>query len=136
MTFTHHMNECASQLTNAIEGGIDYWAEGRNFKRVPKGEELSGFYNGCDIKPKDTGEGDPYPEGDPRNGWQTLTLDRVAEAIELILACDMIVDKRLVDTGIAQDIRANWADPEECRGDAETADCIIQVACFGEVVFG
>jgi hypothetical protein len=133
MTFTHHMNECANQLTNAIEGGITYWAIGRNFKRVPKGEEFEGFYMSCDLNPGATGEGDPYPKGDARNGWQHITLGRIAEAIERIL--DPALPK-LCRKDIIADIRLNWADPEACRGDAETADVIIQVAMFGEVVFG
>ena len=131
-TFTHHQNACASQLTTAIEGGINYWAKGRNFKRIPKDQEFAGFYLSCDIK-ADTGEGDAFPTGDKRNGWQHISQGRICEAIERILDPSL---PKLMRSEIIDDIRADWNDPDECRSDAETADCVMQIACFGEIVFG
>ena len=47
-----------------------------------------------------------------------------------------ITSGNLCGKHIRDDVVADLLDPDACRADAETADVIIQVALFGEVVFG
>lgn len=133
MKLTHAQQYCSDTLTTAIEGGITYWAKGRKFVRVPEFDAENALnYLACELKPK-TDEGPAFAEGDPRNSWKPVTLDTIETAVHLLMSDAGL---RLCRKDIIADIRLNWADPEACRGDAETADVIIQVAMFGEVVFG
>ena len=128
-----HKRFCSDTLTTAIEGGINYWALGRKFLRVDEdAEEMALCYLGCEIKP-DPAEGAAFDQGDKRNGWQAITLDSIAAAVALILSD---AGKGLLRKDIREDILIDWNDADACRSDAETADVIVQIALFGEIVFG
>ena len=115
---------CSDILTTAIEGGINYWAKGRQFKQAE-----NGFCTSCEIKPSGD-EGEPFPEGDIRNGWQVLDSAAIEVAVLRIIAGD------LCRKDIKETVILDWQDPDAFRSDAETADVIVQVALFGEIVFG
>ena len=48
----------------------------------------------------------------------------------------IINEQGLCAAYIREAILMDYVDPDSCRGDAETADVIVQVAMFGEIVFG
>lgn len=114
-------------LTCAIEGGINYWAIGRKFVTGD-----NDFYESCELKP-DPAAGEAFPDGDHRNKWQSVNVET------LLAACDLILSDagaKLCRQDIRADILADISDHDLCRSDAETADVIVQIAMFGEIVFG
>lgn len=119
---------CMDTLTTAIEGGINYWAEGREFVRQQGGEQ-DGYYISCELRPSDD-EGEAFEEGDKRNGWQ-----RVGPA-EIEAAMFKIAAGNLCGKHIRDDVVADLLDPGALPVVASTADVIIQIALFGEIVFG
>ncbi len=112
-------------LTTAIEGGINYWAEGRDFERQ---EDLD--YVSCELRPS-RGEGLAFEKGDKRNDWQKVGPAEIEAAMLRV-----INEKDLCAVYIREAILFDYLDPDSCRGDAETADVVIQIALFGEIVFG
>lgn len=132
---THHQQYCADIFSSALEGGINYWAVGRKFKRVPQSDpDWAGSYLSGELR-GNPDEGDAFPKGDPHNKWLPINLETIEAAIVKILAAQAS-GKGLVRADIAHDILIDWNDPDACRFDAETADSIIQIALFGEIVFG
>jgi hypothetical protein len=133
MILTHAQQYCSDTLTTAIEGGINYWAKGRKFKRIHESDAENGLnYLACELKPH-ADEGQAFADGDPRNNWKPVNLDTIETAIHLLMSDAGL---KLCRKDIVEDIRIDWADPDSCRSDAETADVIIQIALFGEIVFG
>lgn len=129
---TYHQELCSDTLDNAIEGGINYWAMGRKFQRAPQSHYRAGSYLACELKPN-SDEGAAFPDDDHRNDWQAIDLAKIEAAMVLLMSP---AGAKLCRKDIIEDIRTDWNDPDACRADAETADVIIQVALFGEVVFG
>ncbi len=129
---TPHQELCSDTLDNAIEGGINYWAVGRKFQRTPQDQERAGSYLACELKPNPD-DGAAFSDDDPRNDWQVIDLAKIEAAMVLLMSPAGV---KLCRKDIIEDIRADWSDPDACRSDAETADVIIQVALFGDVVFG
>ena len=128
----HKAMYCSDLLSAAIEGGIGYWAKGRRFQIGQKGTHLEGCYTQAELKPHND-EGPAFEDGDKRNDWQVIDLAKIEAAVELILA----PGAKLARQDIVDAIRADWADPAECyRFDAETGDVVVQIALFGEIVFG
>lgn len=111
-----------------FDGGSSYWAEARNIDVSGVGpSDLVSF----DIRPH-RHEGLPFTKGDPRNGWKTITPEVVEQAIQKIIAPGAkLVNERHVST-ISDAYRLRDAGVT----DIEDADVIIQIAAFGEIVFG
>lgn len=109
-------------LTTAIEGGINYWAMGQNAVRE---EDLT--YISCELRPAEQA----FEKGDKRNAWQKVGPAEIEAAMLRI-----INEQGLCAAYIREAILMDYVDPDSCRGDAETADVIVQVAMFGEIVFG
>ena len=126
------MDDMEDILTTAFEGGINYWAmldnttpeweKAREQVRERKEPKESIFYsevalqvllNGDSIKFEDAEE-----EEDSDN-W-LLNLENFKKGCTLYEQDRGSLTKKL----------------EECSFDAEEADCLIQYAMFGEVVFG
>ena len=112
-------------LTTAIEGGINYWAMGRNFER-----EEDSAYATCELRPH-RDEGLPFEKGDPRNDWKRVGPEEIEAAMLRI-----INEPGLCAAYIREAVLLDYIDPDSCRGDADTADVVIQIALFGEIVFG
>ena len=104
-------------MCSALEGGITYWC--RKAKVV--GEYLGEYASeqisrGGTLKLYDAEEDEVYE----------LTLEKLLEGIKLA-----------VDGNYYDDY--DWCDGktiDTCQVDAEVADCIVQLALFGEIVFG
>jgi hypothetical protein len=111
-------------LCIAVEGGISYWAEGKDFVR-----DADLNYVSCKLRPS-RDEGLPYEKGDPRNDWKHVDAG-VIEAAVL-----RVINENLCSSGIREWILSDYLDPNSSSIDAEAADVIVQIALFGEVVFG
>ena len=107
-------------MTTAVEGGIDYWAVIRNLKRDGELNVLS-----FDVRDSE----------DRTANWEQVDADRVQAAIDHIVAGSV---KNGVGDHIVDPIKGAIADPENMGVyiDADVADCIVQVAAYGEIVFG
>ncbi len=116
---------CHDILTTAIEGGINYWARGRNFERD---SELN--YLSCELEPHNE-EGPAFECDDPRNFWQKVDAEKILVAVNKIIA-----ENDLCSSGIRDCVTLAARDSDACHLDAECCDVIIQVAMFGEIVFG
>lgn len=116
--------DCAAIIDTAMTD-TGYWAEGRNI--VVNGEEAE--IESIAIRPHRR-EGIPFPNGDPRNDWQTITPQRIASTLADIMASNKAptwLRVRLVE----------MVDQGDLAGaDAEEADCILQLCMFSEIVFG
>lgn len=110
-------NDIETIMVNGMEGGIGYWAmldnSGEQWNEKPKDIPLSQWATKLliDGKPvrfmdRETGQYLPY-----------LTLSRLLQ-------------------GYTQNIHERSWDADLENGDATTADCIIQYAIFGKLVFG
>lgn len=68
---------------------------------------------------------------DARDDWQTIDLERMADAIVKIGTGTVEISDDGRDT-----ISEACLDADAGMIDADLADCILQVAAFGEIVFG
>lgn len=125
----HRVQYCADLLSSALEGGSGYWARVRDVEFGAAGTAQEGEYVACKIKPDD---GPVFDDGDPRNDYQRIDLAKMAEAIERLIA----PGSKMAGDWIIAALRADWNDEDSCEYDAETADVVVQVALFGEIVFG
>jgi hypothetical protein len=109
-------SDIESILVTALEGGIGYWAclvnDGADWVDEPNNVPTSQWATKLLLEGKEILFTDE--ESDKK---YTLTLDKVIKGFELNYL------KRPWDNDIEE-------------GDATTADCIIQFAIFGEVIYG
>jgi len=112
---------CRDVRCTAYEGGSNYWAESRNVERSADGEYLS-----FSLRSHEDAD-------DEKLGKWTRIDDEAVRA-----ACARIVNE-LGLTGNAH-IQLSAASTVEGwdagQVDAEAADAIMQIACFGELVYG
>jgi hypothetical protein len=134
-------------LTTAVEGGIGYWARIYDRERTP---ELD-WVKICLVDHSAALE-DEELEIEPFQGYDRLD--------ELVLACDERVQKYSFTVGIddielallkimadpaackihpnnvTQLMVAHMTDGEQGDFDADSGDWLVQIACFGEVIYG
>ena len=111
-------------LCTAVEGGINYWAQ---IKVVTSNDD--NMFLSAVIRP-DQCEGEVFSDGDPRNDWQLVDHAKIEAAIQRILCEKLIADY------IQQYIFDAVKEGDSGHIDVEAADAIIQIAMFGELVFG
>lgn len=108
-------------MTTAAYGGITYWATEptpENFAAAPEGTHV--------IREADSEDVTPF----------YLTPAKIKEAVV------EVAEGKHTNTTIRDYVRAafaNWTAEGgiDCGDiDADAADCIVQVACFGELVYG
>ena len=101
-------------MATALEGGINYWCR----KAEVVGEYL-GEYASEQIS---RGGSLTLYDAESSDKWE-LTLEKFLNGVKLYFeqGCHVNVEDNAIDT---------------CDIDANDADCIIQFAVFGEVVFG
>lgn len=107
-------------IVTAAEGGINYWAsdvkyiKANNAPRVE--DDIEGFIaciNGLEFKDAEAGEGKIYK----------------VSAEDVRKAADRIIHEHLIRGDLAAGIVNDDID-------ADAADCIIQVAAFGKLIYG
>lgn len=105
-------------MTIAIEGGIDYWAVIRKLERDAELNVIS-----FDVK--------DYAEPNTDSNWKHINVDKVAEAIEKVLH-----KKVEIADYLRRDIITGYSQADASEIDVESADCVVQIAAYGEIVFG
>lgn len=110
--------ECHDIMTTAYEDGrsIGYWIAGaRKLKRTKDLDVIS-----FDIQTEEDA-----PKGQQ---WYTINAETIRKGVNLLLSSEFQV---------SSDIRKQLiGDPDDMDVDIEGADCIIQAALFGEIVYG
>ena len=109
----------ACVLVTAVEGGVNYWAEVREY-RVVEGEDRLFVSVSVEIRDAE-GEGE----------WQAVTLDTVEKGIAKIKTREIRLNREIVAEVLLGD-----RDPKYADIDATAADCIIQAGLFGDIVYG
>ena len=132
-------------LTCGVEGGIGYWARIYDSERTPELDWVSitlvdheDASQALELEPF-TGYGeldDAVLKNDPRieKFKFTVTLDDIEKALEKLIASPAEV--KIHPSNIGQLIVANATNGEDGDFDADSGDWLVQIACFGEVVYG
>ncbi|MEX3625080.1 hypothetical protein [Viridibacillus arvi] len=114
-------NDIESIMVTGLEGGIGYWARldnsGKDWEEKPKEVAVSHWATELLLQGKTLQFSDAEGDDDESLGDWTLTLEKLAN-------------------GFALNYKNRPFDNDLENGDATTADCIIQYAMFGKVVFG
>lgn len=112
-------------VVTALEGGIGYWARldnsGVRWKEAPKEEAVSEtasrlLMQGEAISLIDEEEGETYD----------LTLEKLVNGFKLFVEKGLDFYNAVSSDG----------EIDTCNIDAERADCIVQLAVFGDVIYG
>lgn len=111
-----------SLLETALLG--NEWAESRNANHTGFGTRSA------QVRPH-RAEGKPFDEGDMRNDWQTVARGRLEGALQEIVGGEVEINPAL--RAILRDAVVQ-GDPSVLGLDE--ADAVLQVALFGEIVFG
>jgi hypothetical protein len=106
-----------SIITTAVEGGTNYWAYCMEYE-----------WEGVEQTSAKLVEMEDYDENESDATVFTITRDSVINALQKILD----EDRFYVSDYIMQAVKENDAG----YIDANDADYIVQVACYGEVVYG
>lgn len=104
-------------MCSALEGGITYWC----YKAKVVGDYLGEYASeqisrGGVLKLYDSEDDEVYE----------LTLDKLLKGIEIAARDNYYSEYEWI----------NGSEIDCCQVDAEVADCIVQCALFGEVVYG
>lgn len=111
-------------LTTAVEGGINYWSYVSEYK--PFGNPPTVYVHEM------AEDGEAHEETDAKF---FIGINEIARAIRTIQ--NNPAKFRFAHQGYwLQFWEANRTNGEDGDYDAGIADCIVQVACFGEVVYG
>ncbi len=127
-----HLNittrQFADQIVAAIEGGCNYWCDG--------------FYleSPGDVAPDDPHEG-PWYDNPRRYEDPDLLLKVVVKDADLDqdIHTDHLIGQQEIADGLqklAEKYPRRLAEIVEDNGDAETADTMLQMIVFGELVYG
>jgi hypothetical protein len=106
-------------MTDAYESGIGYWAAARNRKR-------DSDLNYLEYEVAEAGDYDEV-----NRTWHRITPEVIDAAIQKILS-----GKVQIRRDIAAQFVGYPGNIDNCDYDAEGADCAVQIAAFGEIVFG
>lgn len=114
-------NDIDSIIVTAFEGGVNYWCGVKRnevFADKPNDVPLSTWISHCLLEGKTIELFDREFDGDEEEAEEmTLTLNKLIE-------------------GISLNCKERKHDADLDNADAITADCIIQYAVFGKIVFG
>jgi hypothetical protein len=110
-------------LVTAIEGGIGYWA---GAERIDRDEDLNILRADLYDRYTEDEEGEPH----------TTTCSLTTKDTALDRAMERILDESLCGDWIVQYVRDAVEHDDLGFIDATAADVIVQVAMFGEVIFG
>lgn len=119
MAYTEKQQFLYDVMTTAVEGGCAYWAVGRNVKRDADLNVLE--FEVADME-------DP----DGEYGWQKITPEKIEKALFKILTGEVKIGSHIARMFCGFPHRCN----DMCDFDADGADCAVQVAAFGELIFG
>jgi hypothetical protein len=113
-------------MTNFVESGYSQWFMNLDYTRKDvEADELDVI----NLKFEEYDEGSMEPV-EPRRVFE-ITETKVIKAMRKIAS-----DATNINSEITDRIKEALGDQDYANLDAETDDCIIQVAAFGEVVYG
>lgn len=117
-------------MVTAVEGGSGYWARFIGVQRV----DNEGFPDHLDIisfqvRPDEPAYSDKRE--DLRDQFQEITAEKILVAMQQIVR-----DEKLISPSFQSDVLLALLHDDASDIDADGADAILQVACFGELVFG
>jgi hypothetical protein len=120
----------ADILVNAVEGGINYWAETKNYhwsKRDEDGEISSEYADDVyvDIREKD------YATEKEETPWFRVKAESLERGIEKIKDPNFQINPQIAKQVLYSD---HFSDAGDI--DTEIADVIVQATMFGEIVYG
>ncbi len=107
---------CTDVLTIALEGGVDYWAVGRNAQRTP---DLD--YTSIELRDSE----------DSSQPFHLVNAETIETSVNRIIGGGVKIAEHL-----KAEIETAWLENDASVIDATTSDVIVQVACFGEIVYG
>ena len=110
-------NFAGDTLTTALEGGSGYWAM---FRKVERAADLTVI--SLEVKPED----------ERSTPWRRIDHAAITAAAQRILTDKSIKLHASYIGRIAADLR----DEDSCMMDAIGADAVLQVAAFGDVIYG
>lgn len=145
-------SELLSDILDISAGGIGYWAEVPmrdhpiwETARKDHGEQETENENPARaeysktnwiiVRPSDD-EGLAFQKADPRNEYQIITHAKLVQAIQKIVDPVPEGGKALCGPQYIEWLRTAAFEDDASHIDAEVADIVVQVAAFGEVVFG
>lgn len=102
-------------MTTALEGGISYWATVKGMVMVEGYPEI--------FQVREHGVMDA--------AWSTVDFSRIELGIARIISGEMEICKEIRDA-----VTIASRDNDACNIDVDGADCIVQAAVFGKLVFG
>ncbi len=106
-------------LTTAVEGGIDYWCAAKRVQREPGTGNVLAVIGPMDVEDEDT-------------KWPDITLDTVELGMRRLVDGSATARRDIVGT-----VMTAWHQGlDKSNYDSETADVIVQVGLFGEIVYG
>lgn len=116
------VNFLCGVMCSAVEGGINYWAETRHYEW---GSENGRFKLGAIDKPTfEYSSVEVRDFEDTEGQWHQVTIDTIAKGIRLLTSKQVGVADRILGYIASDDI------------DSDAADCIVQAALFGKIVYG
>jgi hypothetical protein len=110
---------CASILSTAIEGGIGYWSQVEPETRYDASHPL--YYKSAKIH--------EFGDSDEEQSVHEVDYDKIREALKVIITSPDFNQTK-------QDAIRAITEHDGGHFDANSADVVIQVACFGETVYG
>lgn len=117
-------------MTNFVESGWSQWFCNLEYKRKDvEADELEIIE--LSFEEYDEGTGEPLTDDDGNRKVYVITHKQIRDAMKKIAAGESNLNSELTDR-----IKEAVRDRNYANLDAETDDCIVQVAAFGEVVYG
>lgn len=110
----------ADVVVTAVEGGIGYWCEHRNYQWTQDGETRDMTSASVEVR--------EYQDG---GRWRPVTLETIEDGITKIREASFTINPEVLSFILVGD-RNNDAG----EIDSTAADCIIQAALLGELVYG
>ena len=112
-------NFLASIVVTAIEGGINYWADTKEYRLTWAHQQLTQAT--ALIRDWEA------PDGD----WAKIDVDTIARGIGKVLEAEFSLNKEMKDW-----IRNGTSENDSGNIDCWCADAIVQAAVLGELVYG
>jgi len=117
-------------MTNFVESGYSQWFMNLDYKRKDvEADELDIIE--MSFEEFDEGTMQPLLDDDGNRHVFTITPEKVIAAMQKISNGDVEISPT-----VQARIHESLVDRDYANMDAETDDCIVQVACFGTLVYG
>ncbi len=116
----------ANVLVTAIEGGVGYWADVRDYYWTEDSQDnlSKRLLTGAHAQVSDG-------LGSMQRGWFEVTPETIARGIQAIKAPGFQLNDRTRKAILLAEVENDAGEI-----DSEAADCIVQAALFGKIIYG